>query len=117
MTDTVAKFRITERFLKNNIFHTCIESPKQDQELKSARMAKIVNIECTNCANVLFSDASHRLHQGARYFQNVLRFHGTCLLFYLLTYLITYLLIYLLNYSLTNLLNHLRIYLLNYLFT
>ena len=59
MTDTVAKFRITERFLKNNIFHTCIESPKQDQELKSARMAKIVNIECTNCARI-----SVTLHTG-----------------------------------------------------
>jgi len=48
-------------------------------------MAKIVNIKCKNYANILFIDATHRLHQGTRHFQNVLRFNGTYLLNYLLT--------------------------------
>jgi hypothetical protein len=76
VTGTVHKFRLTVRF-KKRTFPTDIESPKQGQGLKIARMAKIVNIKCKNSANGLFSDASHRLQRGACYFQNVLRFHGT----------------------------------------
>jgi predicted ABC-class ATPase len=56
VTDTVPKFRLTKRNLKNNTFLKNIESTKQDQELRNVRMANIVNIERKTFANVVFSD-------------------------------------------------------------
>jgi hypothetical protein len=48
---------LTKRYLKNNTFITNSKTPKQNQELKIARMAKILNIKFKNPANIVFSDA------------------------------------------------------------
>jgi hypothetical protein len=55
--DTIPKFSLTKRYLKNNTFITNIKTPKQNQELKIARIAIILNIEFKNPANIVYSDA------------------------------------------------------------